>query len=235
MTNARDAARLLSKGLQLRLAPANDLDYRELLARYRADPSFRETVQDMAIGLELRILDQSERGIVLCAADARSQFALRLGDLRQNLRPEQRVALVLAHLAIGATFFPTADSLEDDAPPPVPVKVSRFRDSLSALVKRLEQERGREPGGEDHELDEGWRLLSKLPVVNPKAERAAPNSLEGFVKLALNQMADSALVRLDRTSADESQEVFTATHRLRVQLREATVPAWFEIARSAMA
>jgi hypothetical protein len=224
----REATRLLYKALHLGLSPANDAEYRELLGKYRADGAFSEAVQEAAIGLELEILDVSERGLIVVPSSRESRFSLRLTDLRQHLSGEQKVALAMAHLAISAVFFPTTDRLEDDAKTPLPATVGRFRDTLLSLVSRLANESA-------EELIPGWELLKRLPPVNPKAERASTNSVEGFVKLALKQMTEYGLVRLERESEDEAQALYTATHRLRVHLRELTLRRLFDLTRESVA
>ena len=229
----RDATRLIYKSLHLGLSPTNDAEYRELLGKYRADGAFSEAVQEAAIGLELVILDVSERGLIVAPSSRESRFSLRLADLRQHLSGEQKIALAMAHLAIAAVFFPTTDRLEDDAKTPLPATVSRFRDTLLSLVNRLAETDAPVESTED--LLAGWELLKRLPPVNPKAERASTNSVEGFVKLALKQMAEYGLVRLERESEDETQALYTATHRLRVHLRELTLPRLFDLTRESVA
>ncbi|MBG0874901.1 hypothetical protein H0X91_33505 [Burkholderia sp. 9777_1386] len=227
-----EATRLLYKALHLGLTPANDLEYRELLAKYRADGAFAEAAEEAASGLELTILDVSERGLIVAPSSRESRFSLRLTDLRQHLSGDQKVALAMAHLAISAVFFPTTDRLEDDAKTPLPATVARFRDTLLSLVNRLADAELSDESAE--EFLPGWALLKRLPPVNPKAERAATNSVEGFVKLALKQMAEYGLVRLERESEDEAQTLYTATHRLRVHLRELTLPRLFELTRESV-
>lgn len=229
----REATRLLYKALHLGLSPANDTEYRELLGKYRADGAFSEAVQEAAIGLELMILDVSERGLIVAPSTRESRFSLRLTDLRQHLSGEQKVALAMAHLAISAVFFPTTDRLDDDAKTPLPATVGRFRDTLLSLVSRLAEPEA--PVESAEELVPGWELLKRLPPVNPKTERASTNSVEGFVKLALKQMAEYGLVRLERESEDEAQALYTATHRLRVHLRELTLPRLFNLTRESVA
>lgn len=70
-SNSRGAGRLLYKALQTTLAPANDLEYRDLLAQYRADPHFAQQVTEFAQGMELTILDVSERGLIVVPAVSR--------------------------------------------------------------------------------------------------------------------------------------------------------------------
>jgi hypothetical protein len=229
----REASRLLYKALHLGLSPTNDAEYRELLGKYRADGIFAEAVQEVATGMELMILDVSERGLIVAPSGRESRFSLRLADLRQHLNGEQKVALAMAHLAISAVFFPTTDRLEDDAKTPLPATVGQFRDTLLSLVSRL-AEADAPVDVVTEELLPGWALLKRLPPVNPKAERASTNSIEGFVKLALKQMAEYHLVRLVRESEDDAQMLYTATHRLRVHLRELTLPRLFDLTRKSV-
>jgi hypothetical protein len=232
---AREAARLLYKALHLTGSPANDLEYRELLARYRADSAFADLVQEQAAGMELVILDISERGLIIAPSNRESRFSLRMSDLRQHLNREQKITLALAHLTISAVFFPTTDRLEDDAKTPLPATVARFRDTLLSLVNRLADS---EPEASIESIEDdlvlGWQLLKRLPAINPRAERASTSSIEGFVKLALNRMTEHGLVRLERDSEDEAQALYTATHRLRVHLRELTLPRLFQLTRDAL-
>lgn len=228
----REITRLLYKTLHLGLSPANDAEYRELLSKYRADGAFSEAVQEAANGMELMILDVSERGLIVAPSRRESRFSLRISDLRQHLSGEQKVALVLAHLAVSAVFFPTTDRLEDDAKTPLPATMARFRDTLLSLVSRLAE--AQTPDESAEELIPGWQLLKRLPSVNPKAERASTNSVDGFVKLALKQMTEYGLVRLERESEDEAQAVYTATHRLRVHLRELTLWRLFDLTRESV-
>ncbi|WP_198030905.1 hypothetical protein [Cupriavidus sp. amp6] len=63
-TTVRNAAKLVYKALHTNLSPANDAQYRELLDLYRADAKFATDVRDIAEGMELSVLDFSERGLV---------------------------------------------------------------------------------------------------------------------------------------------------------------------------
>lgn len=119
-SSTKNAGRLLYKALHSTLVPINDTEYRELLARYRADPDFAESVQSLATGMELTVLDVSERGLVVVPASRESKFAVKMADIRSGLDAKQKAALLLAHVAISATFFPTTDGLDDDnfVPPP---------------------------------------------------------------------------------------------------------------------
>ncbi|TGS35775.1 hypothetical protein EN827_33140, partial [Mesorhizobium sp. M1D.F.Ca.ET.184.01.1.1] len=79
------AARLIYRALNLSETPANDVEYRELLARYRASPELQQVLAQIAEGMELMVLDVSERGLIIAPARKESRFSIRLGDLRKNL------------------------------------------------------------------------------------------------------------------------------------------------------
>jgi len=145
MNRARDAARLVYKAIQPALSPVNDAQYRELLDLYRAEPTFAAMVEEIAEGLELAVLDFSERGLVVVPTSRESKFAMRMTDIRSGLKPEQKAALVLAHVAVAAVFYPTTSGLEDDRFVPPPASLAQFRDTLLALARRMKDGAEEEP------------------------------------------------------------------------------------------
>jgi hypothetical protein len=229
---ARNAACLVYKAIQPALSPVNDPQYRELLDLYRADSGFAIMVDEVADGLELSVLDFSERGLVVVPTSRESKFAMRITDLRANLKPGQKAGLVLAHVAVAAAFYPTTSGLEDDSFVPPPASLAQFRDTLLALARRLkdgaeEADYEETPG----ELASGWELICAMPLMLPGAQRASPASVTGLISLALLHMVAGGLVRVDREADDETQVTYTPTHRLQVQLRELTLRRLFEIAQ----
>lgn len=230
--SVRNAARLTYKALHATLSPVNDPEYRELLALYRADASFQAQVQDVAVGLELMVLDASERGLIVVPASPESKFAFRMQDIRVQMSVEQRAALVLAHVAVAAVFFPTTAGLEDDNSAPPPASVAQCRDALHALAMRMKDagSESSEPLGP--ELAPGWALISAMPVAVPGALRASPNSVVGLVKMALLNMQQNGLVRLDQDSDEDASLTYTPTYRLRVQLRELAMRRLFDLAQT---
>lgn len=229
--SAREAARLIYKAIHTTLSPQTDQTYLQLLGLYRAEPKFAAMVQDIAEGLELAILDVSERGLVIVPTSRESKFSVRIADIRTNLKPEQKAGLLLAHVAVAAVFFPTTDGLDDDNYVPPPATLGQFRDTLYALARRLKD------GGEDLkdvplELAPGWELVCAMPTMVPSSQRASANSVTGLVGLALSHMVSGGLIRIDRESTDDEQVTYTANHRLRVQLRELTLRRLFELAQT---
>lgn len=227
---ARQAARLVYKALHTNLAPANDQEYRQLLAYYRAYPSFAADVQDVADSFELVILDISERGLIVAPASRSSRFAIRMVDIRVNLDAEQKACMLLAHIAIAAAFFPTTDGLDSDTYTPPPTAVSTFRDTLYALARRL-KECSTLPAEIPPELAPGWEAICAMPLVFPAGQRASASSLVGVLKISLSNMLVHGLVRQDRKADDDISAAYTPTHRLRVQLRELALRRLFDIAQ----
>jgi hypothetical protein len=214
-----NASRLLSKALQPGLNTANDTEYRELIALYRADAEFRTFFADIARGLELEVLDWSEQGIVVVPDGHKSLFACRLGDIRSGLNESEKASLVLIFVAIATVFFPTSESLDNDEFHPPPTKVADFRDAVHLLANRMRDEDKHDNTSEA--LRPGWEYLASLPLVSPKSEnqRAGLNSVVGLIKLALNNLRDAGLVRLDQSMGEDLQHTYTPTFRFRVQLR----------------
>ncbi|WP_148714733.1 hypothetical protein [Chitinolyticbacter meiyuanensis] len=229
----RHAARLVYKALHTTLSPVNDAEYRELLGHFRANPEFASQVQDVATGMELLILDVSERGLIVVPSSRESRFALRMTDIRNNMDAGQKASLLLAHVAIAAVFYPTTDGLDDDDYTPPPSSVSNCRDALYALARRL-KESSALPADVPSELAPGWEAISAMPLVLPAGQRASPNSLVGIVKIALGHMQANGLVRLDRDAEDDASVTYTPTHRLRIQLRELALRRLFDIAQEAI-
>jgi hypothetical protein len=234
--NVRNASRLIYKALHTTLSPINDSDYRELLALYRGDAEFRRHSEDIAIGMQLQILDASEmRGLIVVPASRDSRFAVRLSDIRSTgMDVPQKAALVLAHIAIAAVFFPTTDALDDDSYTAPPATIAMCRDAMYGLAKRL-KETSDLPPDVPVELAPGWEAICAMPEGMREGLRASPASRAGSVKLALNQLAANGLVRLDRGEEDEASAAYTATHRLRVQLRELALRRLFEMAQMTVA
>ncbi len=225
------AARLIYRALNLSATPANDVEYRELLARYRASPELQQVLAEIAEGMELVVLDVSERGLIIAPTRKESRFSIRLVDLRKNLSEDQRVALALSFLAICAVFYPTTALIEDDSRFPMPATLAMFRDTLTALSGRMNALEDSDDYSRE-ELRPGWSYIHSLPVSIPQADRASPNSIEGLVRMALNYLIDYGLVNNVRAQDEGEADEFTATHRLRIQLRERTLPRLFDYVRS---
>ena len=235
LSEAQKAVLLLNKGLSPRVsALRGDVDYRQLLAHWRADPEFRQLVHDLAPMLGLRVIDVLEHAIVLAPFSADSVFAATLTDLRPSLGEMSRGALALVHIAVAATFFPTAVALtgaQDDF-----AEVSATPARIAAVLRehcgRLEAESGDDPDLAEAGLTEAWRELARLPDARPDgSQRAALSSLTGMVKLVLNQLHEHGMVQTIDTADGET---YIPTPRYRLQVRELAANELFERCASAL-
>jgi hypothetical protein len=228
--HASDASRLLYKALQINLSPANDAEYRELLARYRSNPVLKQVLAEVAKGMQLQVLDVSERGLIVAPTGKESRFSLRMSDLRkQPMSEEQKVATALCMLAISAVFYPTQELLDDESRFPIPARVPKFRDSLLVLAERM-----KEQDGDDNlvieEMRPGWGYILQIAPMQPERPNSI-SSVDGLIRMVLRQMKESGLVTATRGDDDDDSRDFTPTHRLRINLRERTLPRLFDYIR----
>jgi hypothetical protein len=228
--HASDASRLLYKALQINLSPANDAEYRELLARYRSNPVLKQVLAEVAEGMQLQVLDVSERGLIVAPTGKESRFSLRMSDLRkQPMSEEQKVATALCMLAISAVFYPTQELLDDESRFPIPARVPKFRDSLLVLAERM-----KEQDGDDNlvieEMRPGWGYILQIAPMQPERPNSI-SSVDGLIRMVLRQMKESGLVTATRGEDDDDSRDFTPTHRLRINLRERTLPRLFDYIR----
>ncbi|HGY9608516.1 hypothetical protein [Vibrio harveyi] len=102
----------------------SDQDYHDLLREFEEDIDFKDRVMETARGMGLSVHDESgtDYGLLL-SAHRNSPFSVSLGWYGKTLDLDtkrihdnlayRRASLVLIHVAIASTFFPTSDSLED--------------------------------------------------------------------------------------------------------------------------
>lgn len=230
----RNAAKLVNKALQPSLNPACDVEYRALLAAYRSEANFRECVEEIVCGLDLKVLDMTEKGLFIAPNGPASRFSYRLSDFRASLSESEKAALVLVHIAIAAVFFPTTDSIDNEDELINPASIAQFRDALLNMAQSLkDNEEKQELSHELEMVQRGWELINGLPISLPKAQKASTSSVVGLIKIALNHLKEAAMVRVHLESMEETMETYTPTYRYRVQLRELTVRQLLEVARQA--
>ena len=235
LSTAQKAVLLLKKGLSPRAsALRGDVEYQQLLALWRADPEFRKLVHELAPMLDLRVVDAIEHAIILSPLGPDSVFATTLTDVRPGIGEMRRGALALIHIAIAATFFPSAAVLTGAQTENADVSASPTR--VAALLRehcqRLEAQAGDDPEMEEAGLVEAWRELARMPDTTPDgSQRASMSSLAGMVKLVLNQLHEHGMVQTLDTAEGE---VYTATPRYRLQVRELAANELFERCAAAL-
>lgn len=222
--DASDAARLVSFGLQPRLAPARDGDYTALLRRYREDPPFARLTDAVAAGLGLVILEVSERAGMAVAAAEDSPFAVRMGDYARRAASDatDRFLHGLAHLAVAALAFPRPEDLADDGYIGR-ITVNGVDSFVRQACRRLEERAAQEgentdPASDAPGLEAAWRVYTRRSATGAtKDARRLPGSTTGIVGKAVAFLVESGF--LQRTG-DEAGGAYRTTARYQLQVRE---------------
>ncbi|MFG2305674.1 hypothetical protein [Actinacidiphila glaucinigra] len=222
--DAADAARLVAFGLQPKLLPARDVEYAELIRRYREEPLFSRLADAVAAGLGLVVLEVSPRAGMALAAGEDSVFAVRMGDYSRRAASDagDRFLHGLAHLATAAMAFPRPEDLADDAYIGR-VTVNGIDGFLRQACRRLE-ERAEEQGENTDPatgapgLEAAWRVYVRRSSTGAtKDARRLAGSTTGIVGKAVSFLVDSGF--LQRTG-DESGGTYRTTARYQLQVRD---------------
>ncbi|MFE2540181.1 hypothetical protein [Actinacidiphila glaucinigra] len=222
--DAADAARLVSFGLQPKLLPARDIEYAELIRRYREEPLFSRLADAVAAGLGLVVLEVSARAGMALAAGEDSVFAVRMGDYSRRAASDagDRFLHGLAHLATAAMAFPRPEDLADDAYIGR-VTVNGIDGFLRQACRRLEEraeEQGEntDPATDAPGLEAAWRVYVRRSSTGAtKDARRLAGSTTGIVGKAVSFLVDSGF--LQRTG-DESGGTYRTTARYQLQVRD---------------
>ncbi|WP_369207525.1 hypothetical protein [Streptomyces sp. PU-14G] len=222
--DAADAARLVSYGLHPKLAPARDVDYTELLRRYRDEPAFARLADAVATGLGLVVLEVSTRAGMALAAAEDSVFAVRMGDYARRATADSadRFLHGLAHLACAAMAFPRPEDLADDGyigRITVNGVDSFVRQACRRLEERAEAEgENTDPATDAPSLEAAWRVYARRSATGAtKDARRLAGSTTGIVAKAVSFLADSGF--LQRTG-DDSGGTYRTTARYQLQVRD---------------
>ncbi|WP_030250613.1 hypothetical protein [Streptomyces violens] len=222
--DAADAARLVSFGLQPKLLPARDVEYGELLRRYRDEPAFARLTDAVASGLGLVVLEVSTRAGMAVTAAEDSVFAVRMGDYARRASTDagDRFLHGLAHLAVAAMAFPRPEDLADDG------YIGRITvNGVDAFVRqacRRLEERAAEAGENTDPtsgapgLEASWRVYARRSSTGAtKDARRLAGSTTGIIAKAVSFLVDSGF--LQRTG-DDSGGAYRTTARYQLQVRD---------------
>ncbi|WP_327357584.1 hypothetical protein [Streptomyces sp. NBC_01304] len=222
--DAADAARLVAFGLQPKLQPARDVEYADLLRRYREDPPFARLADAVATGLGLVVLEVSPRAGMAVTAAEDSVFAVRMGDYARRAASDSadRFLHGLAHLAVAAMAFPRPEDLADDGYiGRVTVNgVDAFvRQACHRLEERAdEQGENTDPASDAPGLEAGWRIWARRSSTGAtKDARRLAGSTTGIVAKAVAFLTDSGF--LQRTG-DDAGGTYRTTARYQLQVRD---------------
>lgn len=209
-----DVGVLIGCALRPKLRPGAESDYRTLLGRYRADVEFRNAVDSVLDGLDIRVLSDTDLGLVL-GVRRESVFAYRISDLPNVNGVAERLLVGLVSVGITAYAYPTPADFDDDRVRWVSVdEIERFVREVCERFKRTPTD--------DETLDEAWRTYDRLSPAY-KADkgkgkaRRSPASSTYWVAHVLNWMVDQGLARLVPARGPEA---FQLLERFRIQAGE---------------
>ena len=217
-TDLRDVGILITCALRPKHRPAADPVYREVLARYRTEPDFRNAAIYVLDGMDLQVLaEAAELGLIL-GPRRESLFAARLSDIPNVAGIEQRLLVGLIAAGIAAYAFPTADDFDDDRARWVRIAdIERFLRETCESLKR-----DADAPLDDEGLEEAWRIYERMPAVHRPdkgrtAGRLSPSCTTYWVANVLAWLTDQGMARqADRQGPDTYQLL----ERFRVQVRE---------------
>jgi hypothetical protein len=229
-----DAARLIGYGLRPRLVPTRDDIYRAFVLRARTDDEFAAAVQSVAAGLDLVVLEISERSGIVVGSTEDSVFAVRMTDYARRTGGEgkasERVLHALAHLGAATLAFPRPADLADETYlGRITVEgVEAFaREAASRLASAAAEVDAADVAADRPGLEAAWRVYTRRAQTGITGDgRKLSSSTLGIVSKALHFLADQGL--LVRTG-DERGGTFRTTSRYRAQVREAGVVMFEEL------
>ncbi len=229
-----DAARLVGYGLRPKLLPARDETYRTLVARARTDDEFTAAVQAIAAGMDLVVLEISERSGLVVASTEESVFAIRMTDYARRTGGEgrafERVLHALAHLGAATLAYPRPADLGDERyVGRITVEgVEAFvREATTRLAEAAAQRDAADVATDTPGLEAVWRVYSRRARTGSTGDgRKLASSTLGIVGKALAFLAEQGL--LTRTS-DERSGSYRTTPRYRAQVLEAGVVMFNEL------
>jgi len=203
----RQAGRLIQFGLQPRLYPGQDREYKDLISRFRLDLEFDETVRSIAEGLGLEVAAASDLGFFL-AAQPGSVFAYTLGSFRRErgtaASVDDRLLHGLAMVAIVAYFYPNARDIEQAETHSATARdVDRFLRGVCEDLKRKHDDS--DVLVDQPEFEQAWHLYLRQPeaVETPDKRRAQRGALAIFDR-CLSLLDDRGLVRPQKEGQDSA-------------------------------
>jgi hypothetical protein len=233
IADSEQAAQLVSLGLRGKQVPGRDVVYRGLVHRYQQDEVFAASVDAIATGLGLVVLDVTGVSGIVLAAQPGSVFEIKMDDYVRQAKLQRRdtdkVLHGIAHLAIAALSFPRPDDLANDQ------YVGRVsvesvdlvvRETCRVLKERATKDSGNaDPSADDPELELAWHAYQKRHEVGTtKDSRHNIPSTRGIVSRALRWLSDRGLMQ---AVGEETDEVFRSTSRYQIHVRQLASQAAF--------
>lgn len=189
------AARLIQWGLQPKIRPVQQQEYRELIRQYMNRSEFQMIVREMSDGLGLYVLNVTEHGIVLSPREE-SVFRMKASDFRpSSTTSDTRLLDGLVEITIAATVFPRERDLDDDVNRPrPPVTIDEIEEQLRSLCDKLaEKFKEVDPAADDMEtgLYDAWRVYANtMSARETKDNRQASRTTRRIIEYNLTRLKE---------------------------------------------
>ena len=218
-TDHTDVGVLVGFGLQPRLRPGGNLEYRRVLARYRTEPDFKTATDAILVGLNASVLADGDFGLVL-GIEPESPFVFRYSDVPYMSSRERRLIAGLIIVGVAAYAYPAPEELEAERIRHV-VDVE-FEGWLRGMCERL---RVQDAAGEiipEEGLDQAWRVYVNMPVRmvadrERSRSRLSPKCTLYWVRAMMGWLTEQGLARPGQTAGDNR---WTLTDRFRIHVKD---------------
>jgi hypothetical protein len=214
------AGRLIHWGLDPKETPASQQEYKDLLDQFMDDMDFQALVRDIAAGMELKILDWGDHGMVL-APTIDSVFAIRGASFRKHATTDERLLDGIIQVAIAATIFPTSQDLEQEATiGRSPLTLGEVEEMLHHICTRMAEKAKGEPdpiaSDEESGLHEAWRVyLAHVSDHQTKTNSSGPKTVRRAIERNLAKLLELGCLR--KQSGDD---VYQSTWRYHVLVQD---------------
>lgn len=227
-----NASKLIYKGLNAKATPDKDNEYKKLIAKFEADELFRDQIDAIAKGLELKVVDVSyEAGAIILPLDQYSAFCFGgLEKLRKTLGKNtddgsvKRGAMVLTIIALLATFFRDEVQFREYKQAQQTQTLHNISHLLLDICESLQARYHEDQEDIPEYLRQGWEIILNLPQI--KEGQATPNSVEGLIEILTTRFIDEGLLVKDQSRYDE--KAWFPTQRFIAQMERETATGIYE-------
>ena len=189
--------------------PGRHEDLARIVARYRDDAEFADSVDRVFAGAGLDLHVDDRDGVVVTARQ-QSMMRLTVTDVVKRAQNQHRAVIGAVILAVARAAYPESSMVDD------PHRVAAFttRSVVDALDRASQKhaEVSTEDSGVDEELVEAWRRWSDLATARPNAQRRSTADKAGAVNRVCRMLVDSGYLT---ARGDTDSGTWTARPRFR--------------------
>jgi hypothetical protein len=187
-----DIGRFLGWAAKPLATPGRHEDLARIVARYRDDADFADSVNRVFAGAGLDLHVDERDGIVVTARQ-HSMLRLTVSDVVKRAQNQHRAVIGAVLLAVARAAYPESSMVDD------PYRIAAF--TTQSIVDALDRaaqahaDVSTEDSGVDEELVEVWRRWSDLNAARPNAQRRSTGDKPGVVNRVCRMLVDVGYLR----------------------------------------